>query len=779
MTVEKWAHGQLGVDIWNKKYNYLGKESFNEWLDRISARDSDLRDLMEQKKFLFGGRILANRGLQKYGKKITYSNCFVIEPPQDNLESIYIAAQKMARTYSYGGGVGLDLSNLRPRDARTNNAANNSTGAVSFMELYDMTTGLISQQGRRGALMLSIDCTHPDLEEFIGIKQQNDKITKANISIKITDAFMTAVRDNTDWELSFTVDSTQEKITKTVNAKKIMMMIAESNHSHAEPGSLFWDSINNWNLLSEDKDFKYAGVNPCAEEPLPAGGSCLLGSVNLSEFVNNPFSRTANFNYDDFYATVCIAVKSLNDILDEGLPLLPLIEQKESVANYRQIGLGIMGLADMLLKLGIRYGSPEALEISDKIGEEMINAALQQSALLAKEFGPYPKFKKTEVLSSAFLKSVANEETMKMIEKYGLRNSQLLTCAPTGTLSTMLGISGGIEPIFNYGYDRRTQSLHGEDVIYKVYTPIVENYIKTFGLKDESELPPFFNNAMILNWRERIAMQSVWQHYIDASISSTVNLPEETTVQEVFDLYLRAWEAGLKGITVYRDNCSRQGILTNKKEEPVKPVDEEEDTSLIKKLRRGEWAELPEDIVYYKRKLRTGCGKLNVFIGYSEEDKQIHDLYAVRSGSGGCEKSVQTTIIAMAGMLRLGGNIFNIEKAFNGTGGCSSFLLKRAKGENLSKGSSCGTAVLFDIKSFLEEKGADRVTMSATPTVTKSGKKVILEPTGFEIYEKDYLVKHGEISYMKMFNKCPLCNEKLIHTDGCITCTSCGYSKCD
>jgi len=263
MTIEQWAHGQLGKDIWEKKYEYE-KEGFENWLKRISAGDKDLELLIRQKKFLFGGRILANRGLQEYGKKITYSNCFVIEPPKDNLESIYIAAQKMARTYSYGGGVGLDLSKLRPRDAKTNNAANNSTGAVSFMELYDMTTGLISQQGRRGALMLSIICTHPDLEEFIGIKQQNDKITKANISIRITDNFMRAVINDLDWVLTFTVESTGQVIEKTVKAKEIMMALAKGNHAYAEPGSLFWDSITNWNLLSEDEEFEYTGVNPCA-----------------------------------------------------------------------------------------------------------------------------------------------------------------------------------------------------------------------------------------------------------------------------------------------------------------------------------------------------------------------------------------------------------------------------------------------------------------------------------------------------------------------------------
>jgi ribonucleoside-diphosphate reductase alpha chain len=523
------------------------------------------------------------------------------------------------------------------------------------------------------------------------------------------------------------------------------------------------------------------------EEPLPAGGSCLLGSLNLSEFVEKPFSYSdkswsnlASFNYIDFVEAVKQATIALNEVLEEGINLLPLEEQKQSVNDYRQIGLGVMGLADMFIKMGIKYGSKESLEICDNISHYLLNTALSTSAMLAKEKGAYPKFNLEAIEASEFFEKNLDGSTKDLIRAYGLRNSQVLTCAPTGSLSTMLGISGGIEPLFSYSFNRRTQSIHGEDVTYKVHPLIVEQYMWANDIKDESKLPKFFTNAMLLDPKERIAMQAVWQNNIDASISSTINLPESTTIEEIMDIYIRAWIAGLKGITIYRDNCSRAGILTTKKEEPVKLV--EQTIEEIKTLRRGEWSELPEDIVYYKRKLYTGCGKLNVFIGYSESDKRIHDLYAIRSGSGGCEKSVQTTIIAMAGMLRLGGNIFNIEKAFNGTGGCNSFLLQRAKGEKLSKGSSCGTAVLYEIKSFLAEKKADDAMMSATPTVrnVRQVKKSITE-IHKEIFTKEeikFLEKNGDLNYIQNFNKCPLCNEKLLHTDGCISCPSCSYSKC-
>lgn len=299
------------------------------------------------------------------------------------------------------------------------------------------------------------------------------------------------------------------------------------------------------------------------EEPLPSGGSCLLGSINLSEFVKKPFTSEASFDHIAFNETVKDAVVYLNEILDEGLPLHPLQEQRESVANWRQIGLGIMGISDLLIKLGIKYGSEDSLDLCDKIGFEMINSALQQSALLAKEKGAYPMYNKDAVLSSPFLKYNAYEETIKLIEEYGLHNSQLLTIAPTGSLSTMIGISGGIEPIYNISYTRRTESLHDEETLYKVYTPIAKEYMDYHHIEREEDLPEIFVTAMTLDYRDRILMQSIWQNHIDASISSTVNVPQSFTIEQVENLYKLAFRKGLKGITIFRDGCARLGILTN------------------------------------------------------------------------------------------------------------------------------------------------------------------------------------------------------------------------
>ena len=265
MTEKKWLgeDNQLGMDIWKRKYQNHG-ESFEEWLERVSGGNQEIAGYIREKKFLYGGRILSNRGLYKDGRKVTYSNCYVITPPEDNIESIFDCAKKLARTYSYGGGCGIDISGLAPKGARINNAAKETTGSVSFMELYSMVTGLIGQNGRRGALMISLDCSHPDLEEFINIKSDLNKVTKANISVRITDDFMEAVKKREEFTLSFVRVETGETIEKTVDAYEIFKKFTEMNWDYAEPGMLFWDRISNYSLVSEDEEFSYAGTNPCA-----------------------------------------------------------------------------------------------------------------------------------------------------------------------------------------------------------------------------------------------------------------------------------------------------------------------------------------------------------------------------------------------------------------------------------------------------------------------------------------------------------------------------------
>ena len=346
----------------------------------------------------------------------------------------------------------------------------------------------------------------------------------------------------------------------------LLELLCKTNWDYAEPGILFWDNINNYHLQSEVEEFSYAGTNPCAEEPLPASGSCLLGSLNLSAFVCD----NGMFNTTEFSRCVELAVKALNKVQEEGMYKHPLKSQIDCAHDWKQIGMGVMGIADMLIKMEITYGSQEAMEICDNIGRIMARIAIKTSADIAKFNGAYPKWNQ-KVCDSKFYKYhiSRNEDIDKTVITYGMANSQLLTIAPTGSLSTMLGISGGIEPIFANSYTRTTKTLHNEDVVYKVYTPIVDFYMKQHNLSDESELPPYFVTSATIPVKDRIAMQSIWQKHIDASISSTVNLPNSATVEEVEQLYIEAWKNGLKGMTIFRDGCARMGVLTldDKKEE--------------------------------------------------------------------------------------------------------------------------------------------------------------------------------------------------------------------
>lgn len=563
MTVEQWLNNdELAITIWKNKYRFED-ESLDDWFKRVSGGNEIVEEQIRAKKFIFGGRILANRGLSDKNRKITYSNCYVVAPPEDNLESIFECGAKLARTFSYGGGCGIDISNLRPSGAKVSNAAKTTSGAVSFMDFYSYITGLIGQSGRRGALMISISCDHPDLEEFIEIKSDLDKVTKANISVRVSDKFMEAVVKGETLILKFVTD-TGETITKEVEAYPIFRKLAQMNWDYAEPGILFWDRITSWNLLSNNKEFSYAGVNPCAEEPLPAGGSCLLGSINLAEFV----TKERKLDLSSLRETIQVAVIALNEVLDEGLPLHPLQEQRDSVAEWRQIGLGVMGLADMLIKLRVKYGSTTSRSILESIGHELIMTALETSSILAANCGPYPKFNRDYVIRTPFFKNLDSGDMNDLrfqslhddICKYGLRNSQLLTCAPTGSIATMLGVSTGCEPIFATSYTRKTESLVNEEKYYKVYTPIIKKLIDE-GFSEET-LPEYVVTSEQIPYRERIKVQATLQKFIDASISSTINLPESATIDDVETIYRLAWEEGLKGVTVYRSGCKRGAVLS-------------------------------------------------------------------------------------------------------------------------------------------------------------------------------------------------------------------------
>lgn len=700
--VEDWLKSQLAIDIWNKKYRH-DNETFEQWLNRVSGGNKDIRKLILDRKFLFAGRILANRGTENSG---TLSNCYVLSV-KDSIESIYETAGKMATTYKAGGGVGIDISTLAPKGAKVNNAAKSTSGAVSFIDLFTTTTSLIGQAGRRGALMVSIACDHPDIEDFIKLKTDVEKATSANLSIRVTDDFMRAVENDEDWFCAFTRKETGECIHKVFRAKDLFKLFCDANYDYGEPGLLFWDTIERYNMLNTYPNFKFAGVNPCAEECLPDGGACLLGSINLAEYVKSDLT----FDYATFKSDVDVCIRALEDIQVEGIDLHPVEIQRKTAKDWKQLGLGIMGLGDMLIKMNIEYGSQESLDLCDKIGDVLARTAIETSMQMGEERGSFPMFKEKNTYSSEFYKA-----HMTGVECKAMRNSQLLCIAPTGSISTMLGISGGIEPLYALEYERTTKSLHGGDMTYKVIPDIVQ-YARDKGL----------NKGLVcateIDYKKRIAMQAIWQKHIDSSISSTVNLPKDFPQDKIADLYMRAWRAGLKGITVFRDGCKRAGILTTEKTDEV----------------------LETDVIGIRRTVRTGCGNLHIVAMFNKNNGNLCELYLNRGSEGGCNSFMVGLSRMVSLSARNGVPLDKIVDQLTSSPSCPSYAVRRAMYKDTAPGNCCPSAV----------------------------GKALLEMS------KDIVGKYsGRSDVNNEEEKCPECGAPLIHSNSCKSCQECGWSKC-
>lgn len=582
--------------------------------------------------------------------------------------------------------------------------------------------------------MISISCKHPDIEEFINLKTKQGVCEKANISIRVSDDFMEAAIHDEDWITEFTSEETGT-ITKTFKARDLLKLLAKRNWEWAEPGMLYWDRITGYNMLNNDERFSYAGVNPCAEEPLPAGGSCLLGSINLSEFVLNPFTNEATIDYSSLVDAVKKAVRALNDVLDEGAALHPLEEQRNSVRNWRQIGLGTMGLADMLIKLGLIYGSASALGMTQEVYKTIAQAAVGESLSLAIDKGMYPECNPKLLAESSFINSIGlPQSVIEDISKYGLHNSQLLTCAPTGSIATMLQVSTGVEPNFALHYTRKTQSLNGEDTYYEVDAKIVEDFFATPS-KGLAILPSYFVESKDIAPIDRIKMQGVLQKYTDASISSTINLPKEATVDDVYNIYIEGWKNGLKGVTVYRSGCYREGILTTEKPidipntlAPKRPKDLECDCYTVKS--QGE----------------------NFVVCVGLLDNQPYEVFVFR----------------LTNWLKLPQHKGTITKIEKGKYSLNSEFLHIDN--------------LLDTDINVEEKAATLYSSMllrhgiSIKYIIKTAKKVNQNITSFSSAMCRVLSKYLPV---EVEGKCPECGSDLVHEGGCTHCSQCSYSKCE
>lgn len=777
----KWLNeNQLSYDIWEKKYRY-NNESFDEWLDRVSGRNPRLRKLIKEKKFMFGGRITANRNT---GKKASMMNCYSRGFILDSLDDIMQANTDIAMTFKTQGGQGLSLSKLRPKGCGINNGQFDSDGIIPFMELYNRTTESISQGGsRKGALLIGLDIWHKEAEDFIKIKSEEGRIQKANLSLEIDDEFMECVKKYYETGEVITKhiirDYSGNKVEYDVTPINLYKLMMEKAYDWAEPGCIFTNKFRNYNLMEYRDDYQIEICNPCGEQPLGKNSACDLGSINLSEFVLNSFTSEAKFDFDAFALAVDEGIRALDEIIDENKDNHALVEQREMSLNYRNVGLGVMGLYDALCKLNIKYGSEESKEFVDTLMGFMFRRAVIASSKLAKEKGVFPKYD-SDVLKSNIIKKHFTEDDIKLLEidKYGLRNCSLISIAPTGSIGTMLNISTGCEPAFQVSYKRKTESLNGRDVYYDVYIEVAKEYLDKFKI---DKLPDMFTTAGQINWKDRIDLQGIMQEHVDTAISSTINLPNSATQEEIEHLYLYAWEKGLKGVTIFRDGCKRVGILSTdtKKEEKEETkvstttsvsTNEDNTTFSFDNLPRGVVINIDNDVIGKKRKLITGCGSLHCIALFDPTTGDLLETYLSKGSQGGCN-------LYMIGLSRLislaargGIDIYSIVDQLRSTGACPSYAVRSATKHDTSKGSCCPMAVGNALLDMYEELHRELFVDDDDDSEEKPPvKKATVSPAP----QKEVTVATPKK------NPCPSCGEELTFEGGCNICKNCGWSKCD
>jgi len=503
---------------------------------------------LEDFKFLPAGRILAGAGT---GRTVTLFNCFVMGTIPDSMSGIFDMLKEAALTMQQGGGIGYDFSTIRPRGAEVKGVAADASGPLSFMDVWDaMCRTIMSAGSRRGAMMATMRCDHPDIEQFVTAKQDSARLRMFNLSVLVTDAFMAAVKADAPWDLKFA-----GKVYHTVQARDLWNKIMRSTYDYAEPGVIFIDRINKMNNLGYCEQI--AATNPCGEQPLPPYGACLLGSVNLARLVTDPFTPAAKLDPVALDRLVRTAVRMMDNVVDASR--FPLPQQAEEATNKRRIGLGVTGLADALLMLGLRYGSDEAAAQTERWMHEIARASYLSSVDLAQEKGAFPLFGAEKYLATGNMLQM-DEDVRAAIRSHGIRNALLTSIAPTGTISLYAGnVSSGIEPVFAYAYKRKVLQKDGSRTEEEVVDYAVQMWR---DLKGDAALPDYFVNAQTLAPLDHVRMQAAAQKWIDSSISKTINCPEDISFEDFQDVYMEAFETGCKGCTTYRPNDVTGSVLS-------------------------------------------------------------------------------------------------------------------------------------------------------------------------------------------------------------------------
>ena len=572
--MEHWYDNEISRGILAAKYYHEGETTPQQFIDRVSSIfKGDFRERMKEYitdgDFSPAGRTLYAAGSR--GKfKVSMSNCYILPSPEDNLESIFHSNYEIARIFSYGGGIGINISNLRPAGSRVHNVARTSTGAVSFMKIFNTTGEVISQNGRRGAQMVGLNCSHPDIYEVLHIKQNEEKLSSMNISILFTDEFMEAVRDDKEYTLRFHVESTGENIERTIRARDFFREFCETQWDWGDPGALFSDRLNDYHLLAGYDEYQIEITNPCGEFGGNAYNACNLGSINLYNMIDDKFGNAPFLNEEKFKQAVYDGIIALDEIVSYGYETQPLDENRTCIDDWRSLGLGLFGVADALVAMKLAYGSREASAFMENVMKIMLLSALRSSCDRAKMKGTFGRYRREATEKSPIIQMVKELDggLYEDIRTYGLRNGTLLAIAPTGTISLLMGsFSGGCEPLYKISYERSTHKMEEVNGSFRVYAHSVKDLLRyhhlPLTLTDDEirEKFPWVIESHDVSFMDRVAMQAVMQKYVDNSISSTVNLKNDATPEDIYDIYLAAWESGCKGITVFRDGCRRGNIL--------------------------------------------------------------------------------------------------------------------------------------------------------------------------------------------------------------------------